>query len=240
MVVHVLHALEQDQKTVLVRTVDTDVVAILVGTFYDLAVVQSLLDIWVAFGTGKNYRFYSINGICDSLGEPRSRAIPVFHAFSACDTTSAFNGKSKKSAWQAYEDVTETFVYLACHPFKQLYLDSDSFLKLGRRTVIVLYDKTSSLSSVNETRKELFCQKNRAMENLPPTQDALLQHVRRKVYQAGIWTTSTQLEPLFHPHKICVDQGCTFLGSSLSDHARGLQSMQRVNQMRVQRRLFQM
>ena len=62
-----MHALEQDQKTVLVRTMDTDVVAILVGTFYDLAVVQSLLDIWVAFGTGKNYRFYSINGICARL-----------------------------------------------------------------------------------------------------------------------------------------------------------------------------
>ena len=66
-VVHVLHALEQGQKTVLVRTVDTDVVAILVGTFYHLAVVQPLLDIWVAFGTGKNYRFYSINGICARL-----------------------------------------------------------------------------------------------------------------------------------------------------------------------------
>ena len=76
-----------------------------------------------------------------------------------------------------------------------MYLDSDSFLKLERLTV-VLYDKTSSLSSVNETRKELFCQKNRAKKKLPPTQDALLQHVRRTLSQAGIWTTSTQSEPV--------------------------------------------
>ncbi len=100
-VVHILHALEHGERTVLVRTVDTDVVVILVGTFHDLAAVQPLLDIWVAFGTGKNYRFYSINAICASLEEPRSRALPVFHAFWGCDATSAFNGKGKKSAWQA-------------------------------------------------------------------------------------------------------------------------------------------
>ncbi|KAG0725348.1 hypothetical protein GWK47_038759 [Chionoecetes opilio] len=30
------------------------------------------------------------------------------------------------------------------------------------------YDKTSPLVSVNEARKELFCPKNRTMENIPP------------------------------------------------------------------------
>ncbi|CAB4016123.1 Hypothetical predicted protein, partial [Paramuricea clavata] len=94
-VVHILHALEHREKTVLVHTVDTDVVVNLVGTFHNLAAVQTLLDIWVAFGTGKNYRFYSINAICASLGEPRSCTLHVFHTFLGCDTT-----------WQAFEDVT--------------------------------------------------------------------------------------------------------------------------------------
>ena len=121
--VHVLHALKQGEQTICVRTVDTDVVVILAGTFHDLVATQPLADIWVAFGMGKNYRFYHINAICERLGEPQSRASPVFHAFSGCDTTSAFNGKDKKSvwqAWQAFEDVTETFVYLAGHPFQLL------------------------------------------------------------------------------------------------------------------------
>ena len=59
-------------------------------------------------------------------------------------------------------------------------------------TVVILYDKTSSLSSVSETRKELFCHKNRAMDKVSPTKDALLQHARRVVYQARVWTTSAQ------------------------------------------------
>ena len=118
----------------------------------------------------------------------------MFHAFSGCDTTSAFNGKGKKSVWQAwqvFEDVTETFVYLAGHPFQLLDAEDGNFLKIERMTVI-LYDKTRPLSSVNETRRELFCHKNRAMDKLTPTKDALLQHTRPAVYQAGVWTMSTQ------------------------------------------------
>ena len=193
-VVHVLHALKQGEQTICVRTVDTDVVVILAGTFHDLVATQPLTDIWVAFGMGKDYRFYHINAICESLGEPQSRALPVFHAFTGCDTTSAFNGRGKKSvwqAWQAFEDVTETFVYLTGHPFQLLDAEDGNFLKIERMTVII-YDKTSPLSYVNETRRELFCHKNRAMDKLPPTKDALLQHTRRAVYQAGVWTMSPQ------------------------------------------------
>ena len=85
------------------------------------------------------------------------------------------------------------FVHLACRTFEKLNCDSKSFKQLEWLTVI-LYDRISPLFSMNETRKELFYQKNRPMEKLPPTQDALLQRARRVVYQAGIWTTSTQSE----------------------------------------------
>ena len=115
-VVHIAHALEQGAKTIYVRTVDTDVVVILAGAFFDLIVTQRLASIWVAFGMGKRYRFYHINALCSRLGEPQSRALPVFHAYSGCDTTSTFKGKSKKSAWQAwqaYKGVTDTFIHLA-------------------------------------------------------------------------------------------------------------------------------
>jgi len=120
-----------------------------------------------------------------------------FHAYSGCDTTSSFNGQGKKSAWQAshaYEDATEVFVHMAKHPYQLLDVDSDLFQKLERPTVIV-YDRASPLTSINQTRRELFCYKNHAVEKLPPsapTQDALLQHIRRAMFQAGTWTTSTQ------------------------------------------------
>ena len=185
-----MHAHEQAGKSIHVHTVDTDVIVILAGAFHNLIAIQPLADIWVAFGMGRKNRFYHINTICASFGEPQSRLLQYFMLF----LVSAFNGKGKKSVWQAWQinkEVTETFMYLVCHPFQQLDLDDDHFQKLERLTVI-LYDKTSNLTCINGTRRELFCHKNKAMNKLPPTKDVLLQHVRRAVYQARIWTISTQ------------------------------------------------
>lgn len=171
MVVHIAHALENGSTKIHVKTVDTDVVVILVGKFHDLT-SNTNAEIWVEFGSGKGFCYHSINSICESLGEQVSRALPVFHAFSGCDQTSAFCFKGKKSAWQAWtawQDLTETLVYLACHPFEQLYLDSIHFQRLERFTVI-MYDKTSPSNSINETRMDLFCHRSCVMERLPPTQ----------------------------------------------------------------------
>lgn len=45
--------------------------------------------------------------------DPRtSAALPVFHAFTGCDTVSRFEGRGKKTAWKVWEvfpDVTEAF-----------------------------------------------------------------------------------------------------------------------------------
>jgi len=76
--VHVVHALQQGLKTVQVRTVDTEVVVILAGQFHDLLAIQPLADIWVAFGMGKNLRFYHVNAVCASLGQRKSRTLPIF------------------------------------------------------------------------------------------------------------------------------------------------------------------
>ena len=78
-------------KIIQVRTVDTDVVTILVGEYFSLVKTQPDLDIWVVFGTGKSFRYYSINAVCSSLGEAKSRALSIFHAMTGCDTVSAFN-----------------------------------------------------------------------------------------------------------------------------------------------------
>lgn len=126
-VVHILHAIQDGQaKAVLVRSVDTDVVVILIGKFHFLRAVQPDLELWVTFGMGRNFSFISVNSICDDLGQVRSKSLPVFHTLSGCDTTSAFFGKSKVSAWQAWElypEITPTLEFLADHPFHEISVD---------------------------------------------------------------------------------------------------------------------
>ena len=193
MMVHVLHALNHGCVTVAVRTVDTDVVVILLGTLHHFLAAQPSAKIRVEFGMGKNYREFDINNLSDNLGMDKSRALPVFHALTGCDTTSALKGKGKLSAWQAwqaYSDVTDVLIRLADNPFQLIDEESDDFRSI-EQFVVNLYDRTSVSSSINEIRKDHFCKRKISMERLPPTQNALLQHVKRAIYQTGIWTTST-------------------------------------------------
>ena len=193
MMVHVLHALNHGCVTVAVRTVDTDVVVILLGTLHHFLAAQPSAKIRVEFGMGKNYREFDINNLSDNLGMDKSHALPVFHALTGCDTTSALKGKGKLSAWQAwqaYSDVTDALIRLADNLFQLIDEESDDFRSI-EQFVVILYDRTSVSSSINEIRKDHFCKRKISMERLPPTQNALLQHVKRAIYQTGIWTTST-------------------------------------------------
>ena len=55
------------------------------------------------------------------------------------------------------------------NPYYQSDTEDRNFELLDRFTV-VLYDKTSNETSVNEARKEMLIKKNRTLENIPPTQ----------------------------------------------------------------------
>ena len=66
---------------------------------------------------------------------------------------------------------------------------------LLERFVVLMYDRTSDIIEVNEARKYLFTQKSRSIENIPPTQAALTQHIKRASYQANCWNQALVLEP---------------------------------------------
>ena len=171
LVVHLVDAVRVRHTNFLVRTVDTDVIVIIIGKFFYLSSLNPSLNIWVAFGKGKHFSYLHINSICTVLGKDKSLSLPVFHSFIGCDTTSGFFGKGKKIAWEAWKcnpQLTTAFADIAMHPFQPLDEDSVVFYLL-ERFVAIMYNKTSNLEHVDQARLELFCQRNRGMENLPPT-----------------------------------------------------------------------
>lgn len=172
-VVHLLHALSSDNvNTIEVRTVDTDVIVILVGMFHNICAHYPGLDLWVAFGMGRHFSFKHINGICRLLGKSKAQSLPVFHALTGCDTTSTFYGKSKLSAWNAWNifpELTPALESLSKEPFQKLNIDSEIFSTI-ERFVIVMYDKACPHRCVNDARMALFCSSVKAIERLPPTQ----------------------------------------------------------------------
>ena len=137
----------------MVRTVDTDVVVILIGKLHCLLHANADADIWVAFGAGKHFTYWHINYAYNDLGEQKSLALPPFHSFTGCDTTSAFHGRGKKLAWEAwncYPEVTTAFTYMASNPYASLVVLESPHYRLLERFTIVLYNKTSNLEDVDE------------------------------------------------------------------------------------------
>lgn len=117
----------------------------------------------------------------------------VLHcSFTGCDRTSSFCGCGKKTAWDTwpvYPEITEAF-HEMLHMPQEL---SELSLSQLERFVVLIYDRTSACLDVNEARKQLFTQRSRLLENIPPTQAALRQHIRRAMHQANI------MEPCLGP-----------------------------------------
>ena len=108
----------------------------------------------------------------------------MFHAVTGCDTVSFFCGRGKLTAWQTlkcFPDVSKTFAEMSKgkRPTK---ISMDAI----EQFVVLMYEKNSGMTGVNEARQRLYSQSCRLIENIPPTADALHQHILRAVYQAGV------------------------------------------------------
>ena len=151
-----------------------------------------MIEIWVAFGKGKELRYVPAHEISASLGPRKSLALPVFHAFTGCDAVSHFAHVGKKTAWKVWDThdaVTAAFCELRGAPKE---VADEVYSALGRFTIL-MYDRTSRSESVNETRELLFTRKGRPMAALPPSEAALQQHIRRTALQGGHdWGAATQ------------------------------------------------
>ena len=73
-----------------------------------------------------------------------------------------------------------------------LHWNGLSFLCMMYDVVLMYFSqRTSTTGSTSEARKHLFAKKGRTTVAIPPTSDALLQHVKRSAYQAGhVWAQS--------------------------------------------------
>ena len=85
-----------------------------------------------------------------------------------------------------FDEVTATFHALSTGPVKV----NEEKATLERFTIL-LYGRTSSMVNIDDARQELFTKKGRPMDAIPhpppppPTKAALVQHIKRAVYQGG-------------------------------------------------------
>ena len=85
-----------------------------------------------------------------------------------------------------FPEVTDAFEEL----FRMPSDVSEESMSLLERFVVLMYDRTSDIMEVNDAGKQLFAHTSRALDNIPPTQAALQQHIKRASLQACLLYTS--------------------------------------------------
>ena len=192
MLLHVTHAAQHGHHQIHIFTVDTDVVVLAVFAINHL---PAGCELWLAFGTGKSFRYLAAHQIAASLGPQMSCALPMFHALSGCDTVSSFAVHGKKTVWSTWKslpELTDALLMLADGPEE---IPDDS-MNIIERFVILLFDKISTCTKVNHARRKLFPRKQ-TVQQIPPTRATLEEHVKRAVYQSGhIWGTKLLPDPV--------------------------------------------
>ena len=174
---------------VLIRTTDTDVLVLAIAHFHKIEAAE----LWVAFGSGKTFQYIPAHDIADFLGPEKAWALLAFHAFTGCDTVSFFAGRGKKTAWstwKTYPEATQAFLAIMD---RQVTEDTIAVLQ---RFVVLMYDRSSTLTTVDAARQTLFARNSKSLENIPPTEAALRQHILRTVLQSGhVWGQSLKKDP---------------------------------------------
>ena len=175
--VHARDAAIEGSKALVIKANDTDFVVIAVSVLPQLEEI-GVGTLWTAFGHGVGMKWIPIHELLNAIGPTRARGIMYFHAFTGCD-------EGKESAWQTwdvFDEVTATFSNLSQFPTEV----TDTDLKTLERFVVLMYDRSSAATGVDQARLHMSARKQRPYDSITPTQAALREHAKRAAYQAGV------------------------------------------------------
>ena len=184
MFVHAFGAALFGHKKILIVANDSDIIVLGVRAFVLSSAIEEL---WITYSSKTVY--IPIHEVASKMEKSFALALPGFHAFTGCDTTSSFKGKGKKTCyatWKGDPSYTPAFLELSgCNP------KIDAVFRILQKFVCHLYGEIGD--DVDAARLDMLIYKGRDFDNMPPTSDALYQHTLRAAHQSGnIWSFMNQ------------------------------------------------
>ena len=146
----------------------------------------------------QRYRYIPVYDIVREFGPSKTLALPAFHALTACDTTSAFFGKGKKTAWSVWQSLPEHTLPLRLlsspNPTEEILITHKNVLERNVTQLNDVYEE--GITTVDAARLYLFQHKGSDFEYMPPSSDVLHQHFLRVAYQSGhVWGNTLNKSP---------------------------------------------
>ena len=187
MLLHAKHA-SRTHNAIIIISEDTDVIVLALAFFRNIG------DIYIRCGTRNRTRYIDISKLGSCLGQNICNSLIGLHAFTGCDTVSAFGGKGKVSALKLVMN-QEIYQNALSQLGTQWRLSVELFLLLQKFTCDI-YASKIDITNVNDLRYQLF-RSRKGIESwqLPPCENCLHLHALRANYQASIWRKCLEQHP---------------------------------------------
>jgi len=194
LLLHAKHAATPHVKAVTISSEDTDVRILCISFAHVIPV-----PIYQRCVSQHQARYVDISKIAGVLGKKVSKALLRLHAFTGCDSMSAFAGIGKarplkllrsKDEFQAmFQNLGEPWSIT-----EELCVQLESF-------VCAMYGMMKGNHDVNQCRYAVFCSKKGEAEShqLPPCRDCLHHHCKRANYQTAVWKNALTINQVPGP-----------------------------------------
>lgn len=202
----VYHACKiNDAANIVIRTVDTDIAAIMLGHMHHL---NDGLHVWMLIGTGNNLRYVDLTKIHEQLGESICKSLPGLHAITGCDYNPAFFRQAKSKPFKIlknYVEFQEALMYLGHSEIMEDNNKQHEIFNVIQSLLCYLYN-VGNLNDVDAARLQIFIDSytvsdvNEAFNNkklrnfdascLPPCKSELFQQFLRANYICSIWNNA--------------------------------------------------
>ena len=177
LLLHARHASLTKPTAVVIWTPDTDVLFIALSHVSDIP-----CRLLVETGRSDKVRVLDVTRLEENAGPLLAKCLIGLHVFTGADTTSAFHGRGKKRAYDML--LADLRFQIAFAELGSSFEISDDLKKILEAFVCLLYGQ--KCCDVNEARYRAFCSKSLSERNLPPTRDALHQHILRSNFQTAV------------------------------------------------------
>ena len=131
-------------------------------------------------------KYLDVSRIVERIGASTCKSLLRFHAFTGCDTVSAFQRRGKVLVFrimaqdQGFQEV--------CQGLGREWQLSNELYRDLQRFNCAMYCKNAGTNEVNKLRYRLFCLKKGDVDfnQLPPRDDSFRKHALRANYQVAI------------------------------------------------------
>ncbi|KAK3728046.1 hypothetical protein QZH41_015787, partial [Actinostola sp. cb2023] len=152
LLLHASHAADEGYGSVMICAEDTDVFIMSIGFADEIGT-----SLFIKCGTRNRTKLVDVNKVANAVGQDVCKAVVGMHAFTGCDSVSAFAGRGKAQALKLLisdRESRDTFTTLG----QEWDLSPELMNKLEALTCH-LYVLKSTTTAVNDLRYQLFCAK---------------------------------------------------------------------------------